>query len=143
GEAVPAGQLPAVAGPVDRQALDRLLLGADGRGPAVVLEDLLQVGGPLAAAAVDAVEALGVAAGGVVQLQLVVDAHPQLVGHLAHRHTLGDRPARLQALVGQLEAVVPEGDLAGAQLLHLLPGADAEVRARPALDLVVDEGARL
>ena len=51
--------------------------------PLVVLEDLLDVAGLVAAAGVDAVEPLGVAAGVVVDLQLVVAADLELVRHLA------------------------------------------------------------
>ena len=111
-------------GPLGHEPGGRLLLHAQGGGPAVVLEDLLQVGGAVAAGRVDAVEPLGVAAGVVVKFQPVVAADPQLVRDRADRHAVEDDRLGFEVLVGQLEAVVPERDLAGAQLLRLLPVGD-------------------
>ena len=80
--------------------------------------------GPVAAAGVDAVEPLGVLAGVVVELQLVVVADVELVADLAGRDAGLDVLLGLEVLVRQLEAVVPERVLARAQLLRLLPVAD-------------------
>src|SRR6185312_10541260 len=70
-----ARPLAAAPGAVDQQARQGFFLHADFDGPRVVLKNLLKIGGPVAAAGIDAVEALGVFARIVVKLQLVVFAH--------------------------------------------------------------------
>ena len=82
-ELVPGGELPAGALPRDGQRGGGLLLHPDAGRARVVLEDVLDVAGPVAAAGIDAVEPLGVAAGEVVELQLVVAGDLELVGDRA------------------------------------------------------------
>ena len=79
----------------------------------------------VAAALVDAVEALGIVAGKVVDLELVVAADLQLVDDFAHRHGIHNRLLRLQVLAGQLEAVVPGNVLSRTQFLRFEPFVDA------------------
>ena len=91
----------------DRQAGHGLLLHPDGGGAGVVLEDVLDVAGPVAPARGDAVEALGVAAGVVVNLQLVVARDLESVADGSHLHRGEHGFDGLEVLAGQLEAAGP------------------------------------
>ncbi len=89
-ELVPAHKMPAVAGAPDEQGLGRFLLHADlggARGIARIIpaaEDGLGHVVLLATSLLGhAVEALGVLAGVVVHLEVVVDPQAKLVGHMA------------------------------------------------------------
>ena len=139
-ELVPGDQVAAVAPAPDRHRPGGLLLHAQAGGPAVVLEDLLQLGGLFRAAAIDAVEPLGVPAGVVVEFQLVGAVETELVRDPPTATESGIFWSASRCLCGQLEAVVPERDLPGPDLLHLLPAGDAALLAVAAQDLVVDQG---
>src|SRR5262249_52885133 len=65
-ELVSGNQLPAIAGAMNDQAGNCFLLHANVCRPLVVLENLLQLGGLVAAALVNAIEALGVSARPIV-----------------------------------------------------------------------------
>src|SRR5207244_10313904 len=112
---------------VNDEAGHRLLLHADADGALVVLEDVLQVSLLLAAAAVNAVEALGVFAGIIIELQLAVAPYLKLVRDLAGLNALLNRLLGFQVLVRQFEIVIPERAFSRAQLLELLPVVDAAV----------------
>ena len=108
----------------------------------VVLEDVLHVGGSVAAAGRYAVEPLGVAARVVVDLELVVAADLQLVGDGPHLDRVEGRLDGLQVLAGQLEAIIPEAILPGPEHLGLLPSVDAILGPGPPLDRLVDQRGR-
>src|SRR5439155_20821071 len=124
-ELVPAHKLPAGAVAVDDDPRRGLLLHADAGRSLVVLKDLLEFGGLFAAALVDAVKALGVLAGKVVDFQSFVVGNLFLVVHRAGLDRVGNGLVGFEMLRRQLERVVPEGVLAGADLLSLLPIDDA------------------
>src|SRR5262249_24207089 len=125
GELVADDEVAAVTLAGEHQARQRLLLHADADGPPAVPGDLADLGGLGGAAGVDAVVALGEAAGVVVDFQLVVVGHLELVGHRAHGDGRLDRLGRLKMIRGLLEAVVPERQLARADLLRFGPDHDA------------------
>src|SRR5262249_21313614 len=134
GELVPAGELPAVAGPADDEGGRRLLLHTDARGPLVVHVEPLQVRRPVAAALVHAVEALGVVAGVAEALQLAPrPAQAGAHGPGPHAARADGRPVEVP--VRQLEAVVPEEIPPGPQLLRLPPGVAAALGTVPAAHL--------
>src|ERR1019366_6349712 len=128
-ELVARDDLAAVACGVHEDAAGRVPLHAQLGGPRVVLEDLLDLRRLLAAALVDSVEALRVRAGVVIQLELRVGPELQLVARLSRRDRARGRVLGFEVLVGQLEAVVPQHDLRGLELLGLLPGVDAVLLA--------------
>ena len=142
GELAAGRELPAGALPRDGDRGSGLLLHPDADGPGVVLKDLLDVAGPIAPARSDAVEPLGVAAGEVVELERVVAGDLELVGDRAGLNAVERRLDGLEVLPRQLEALVPERELARADLLALLPGRDAILLAEPPVDLLVDDRGR-
>ena len=115
-----------------------LLLHPDAGGAGVVLEDVLDVAGPVAAAGGNAVEPLGVAAGKVVELERVITGDLELVADSTGLHRVERRLDRLQVLPGQLEALIPESVLAGSDLLALRPATDAILLSEPSFDHLVD-----
>ncbi len=108
----------------------------------VVLEDILHVGGPVAAAGRHPVEPLGVAARVVVDLELIVTADIELVGDGPHLDRGEGRFDGLQVLPGQLEAIIPEAILTGTEDLGLLPMVDAILSPGTPLDRLVDQRGR-
>jgi hypothetical protein len=78
-------------------------------------------------AAVNAVEPI------VIDLEFGIATDLQLVRDSPGLDAGKDRLVCLQVLVGELEAVIPERVLAGAQLLALLPRVDPIVVPAPAL----------
>ena len=142
GELAPGAELAAGARAVQEHRGGRLLLHPDADRARVVLEDILHVGGPVAAAGRHAVEPLGVAARVVVDLELVVAADLQLVGDGPHLDRVQGRLDGLQVLAGQLEAVIPEAILPGTEDLRLLPAVDAILGPGAPLDRLVDQRGR-
>ena len=138
-EFVAGSQLFAIAGPMNQQARKGFLLHADLYGALVVGEDLLQVRRPVATALVDAVEPLSVLAGPVVNLEARILRELELVGGLSHGQRLLNGLLRLEVLVRQLEAVVPEGVFARPKLLDLLPVVDTVVVALAPFGLFVGD----
>lgn len=124
-EAMAADELSAVAFATHDESGDRLLFHADARGALIVLKDFLQVLRTLAAGRVDAVKTLRVLAGVVVLFQIRIHRQLEGVHHLAHLDRVLNRPSGFKVPVRQLEGVVPQRELAGAQLLDFLPLVDA------------------
>src|SRR5262249_2903869 len=124
-ERVPRAELAAVALAVERQGRPGLRLHAHLDRPLAVGADLPQVAGPVAAAGVDAVEALGAPAGVGVARQPARAPVGQRVGGRADRNRRQDGLARLQLRGRHLEGVVPERLLARADLLALEQVEDA------------------
>src|SRR5262249_51146765 len=94
GELVTGSEVRAIAGTLDLEAQTLLLLHADPDGPLLVLEYLLELLGSLGAGLVDPVEALGVAAGIVVDLEVLVVGDGESVAHLADRDAVADHHLR-------------------------------------------------
>ena len=129
---MPGRELAEPAAAADHEAPRSLLLDTNLGRALIVLENLLDVGGTVPAAGVHTVEPLRVAAWPVVQFQPVRAADFQLVRDLPDLNAVLNLLLDLQVLVGQLEAVVPEGHLHRSQVLAFLPGGD------PFLDHVGD-----
>src|SRR5579875_212335 len=113
-EFMAADKVPAVAFALNKQARQCLLFHAESGCPLIVFKDFLKVRRTIAPSFIDAVEALGVAAGPVINLPLVIAAHLQLVRGTADRPAVLDGLVGLQMLMRQFEAVVPKRVLAGA-----------------------------
>ena len=141
-ELVPGGELPAGALARDRERTCGLLLNPDGGRAIVVLEDVLDVAGPVAAPRADPVKALGVAAGEVVKLQLAVPRDLESVADGSHLHRGEHGFDGLEVLARQLEALVPERVLARPDLLPLLPGMNTVFFAQSPFDHFVNGGRR-
>ncbi len=128
--------------PVEEHRRGRLLLHPDADRARVVLEDVLDVGGLVAAARSHAIESLGVAARVVVDFEVLIAGDLQLVGDRADLDRVEGRLDGLQVLAGQLEAIIPEAILPGPEDLGLLPAVDAILGPRASLHRLVDQRGR-
>ncbi len=135
----PATKCFDVARAARRDGERRLLVHPDPDRPDVVLEDLRQLPRLLAARPVDPVEALGVFPGPVVDLPGFGALDLELVRLAPGLDRVEDRDLRLEMLVGQLEAVVPEEGLRRAGVLVPLPSPDPVLVAHPARELLVGD----
>src|SRR5262249_34050463 len=136
-ELVPGGQLAAIAVRFDDRPGGRFLLDANAHGPRVILIDLLQVAGLVGPARIDAVEALGVAAGKIVVFQVRVGARFELVAYGADLQGLRDGLDRFQVVVGEFKAVVAQRLLGGADRLAFDPTTNAFVLSPAAVDFLI------
>src|SRR4051812_8167197 len=90
GELVTTHEVTAVAPALNRQSGQGFFLYADVRCTPVILKDLLQIAGAVAAARLNAVKALRIFARIIVDLELLVAANFQLVAHPSHLNTVQD-----------------------------------------------------
>src|SRR6266508_1637947 len=139
GELVAADKMAAIAGALNRQAQRRFFLNADVRSPPVILKNLLQIGGAVSAPSIHAIESLRVFTRIVVDLELVVSSHFELVVHSSRLHVVLNIGFRFEMLMWQLEAVVPKRVLARTPLQGFFPVVDAIVLPRPPLDVFVGD----
>ncbi len=85
---VAAGELPTTARAFYRQSGKCFLFHPNLARAAIVREDLLDIGSPITAAGLHAVKTLRIAAGEIVQLQMLVAAYLKRVINGPHRHGL-------------------------------------------------------
>src|SRR5260370_18096341 len=88
---------------------------------------------------VDSVKPLCIAAGIVINLQLIVSADVELVSYFADGHTLDGLFLHLKIFARQLKALGPRGISPGTQFLSFSPRLDAHVLTFAAGDFVVDD----
>ena len=120
----------------------RSLLGANACCPLVVLIDFLQVGSLGGPTRIGPVESLRISAGKFIVLQIGVDARLERMADLSGLHRRDQRFRRLEIVVRQLEGVVAQCMLGGADVLVLDPVSDALVLARAAVDILMLDGGR-
>src|ERR1035438_2608169 len=119
-ESVPGQEVAAVAAPFNQDSQNLFLLHAEPNGTETIRKNVRDVRRAISAAGIDPVEALRVAAGIIVDFELVV-SEVELVDDLADRNTLDGLFLGFEVVAGKFKAVVPQRALAGAQLLDFFP----------------------
>src|SRR5262245_49392601 len=109
---MPGNKLTAIARSPDFKARCLLLLHANLDRPLAIRENVLQILRLRPAVAIDTVEALSITAGVIVDLQLIVAADAELVGHFSCGNAVDGFSLGLEVLVRELKAMVPKRVLA-------------------------------